>query len=48
LPWRMPATRITIINRTVERAEELLADVLATLDFDPIMTYASPRCRRSG
>ncbi len=36
------AARITIINRTVERAEELLADVLSTLDFDPIMTYAAP------
>ena len=36
------AARITIINRTVERAEDLLADVLATLDFDPIMTYAAP------
>jgi shikimate dehydrogenase len=36
------AGRITIINRTVARAEELLADVLATLDFDPIMTYAAP------
>lgn len=36
------AARITIINRTIERAEELLADVLSTLDFDPIMTYAAP------
>ena len=36
------AARITIINRTIERAEELLADVLYTLDSDPIMTFATP------
>ena len=27
---------------TIERAEELLADVLYTLDSDPIMTFATP------
>jgi shikimate dehydrogenase len=36
------AARITIINRTIERAEELLADVLYTLDTDPVMTFATP------
>jgi shikimate dehydrogenase len=36
------AARITIINRTIEKAEELLGDVLASLDHDPILTYAAP------
>lgn len=36
------AARITIINRTIERAEELLGDVLLSLDHDPILTYATP------
>ncbi|MFZ9857120.1 MAG: shikimate dehydrogenase [Roseiflexaceae bacterium] len=36
------ATRITIINRTLERAEELLGDVLSSLDHDPVLTYATP------
>jgi shikimate dehydrogenase len=36
------ATRITIVNRTIERAEDLLADVLATLTHDPILTFATP------
>jgi shikimate dehydrogenase len=36
------AARITIINRTIEKAEELLGDVLASLDHDPILTFAAP------
>lgn len=36
------AARITIVNRTMERAEELLGDVLASLDHDPILTFAAP------
>jgi shikimate dehydrogenase len=36
------AARITIINRTLERAEELLGDVLSSLEHDPVLTYATP------
>lgn len=36
------SARITIINRTIERAEELLGDVLSSLEHDPVLTYASP------
>lgn len=36
------AARITIINRTIEKAEELLGDVLASLEHDPVLTYAAP------
>ncbi|MBM4411881.1 MAG: shikimate dehydrogenase [Chloroflexi bacterium] len=36
------AARITIINRTLERAEELLGDVLSSLAHDPVLTYAAP------
>ncbi|MFM2031365.1 MAG: hypothetical protein RLZZ297_130 [Chloroflexota bacterium] len=36
------AARITVINRTIEKAEELLGDVLASLEHDPILTYAAP------
>lgn len=36
------AARITIVNRTIERAEDLLADVLATLSDDPVLTFATP------
>ncbi|HMO56532.1 MAG TPA: shikimate dehydrogenase [Roseiflexaceae bacterium] len=31
------AARITVVNRTLERAEGLLADLLATLEHDPLL-----------
>ncbi len=36
------ATALTVINRTLERAEELLADVLASSDADPYLRALTP------
>ncbi len=36
------ATALTVINRTLERAEELLADVLANSDADPYLRALTP------